>query len=56
MKREGKQAAQLEAAGAAGIIQSRWSNGWGVQKVFSASTETIPTIDLSCEDAAMTPV
>ena len=43
-------AAQLEAAGAAGIIQSRWSNGWGVQKVFSASTETIPTIDLSCED------
>ena len=43
-------AAQLEAAGAAGIVQSRWSNGWGVQKVFSASTETIPTIDVSCED------
>ncbi len=43
-------AAALETAGAAGIIQSRWSNGWGVQKIFSASTETIPTLDLSCED------
>ena len=43
-------ATQLEGAGAAGIIRSRWSSGWGVQKVFSASTETIPTIDVSCED------
>ena len=42
--------AQIEAAGAAGIIQSRWSEGWGVQKVFSAWTETIPTIDVGCED------
>ena len=46
----GALATQLEAAGAAGIIQSRWSSGWGVQKVFSASTETIPTIDIGCED------
>lgn len=37
-------------AGAAGVIQSRWSNGWGVQKIFDAETARIPTIDLSCED------
>ncbi len=40
----------LEQAGAAGILQSRWSNGWGVQKIFSARTEQVPTLDLSCED------
>ncbi len=41
---------QIEAVGAAGVIQSRWSEGWGVQKVFSAGTETIPAIDVGCED------
>src|SRR5438445_106013 len=30
---------RLEAAGAAGIIGSLWSQGWGVQKVFTAYTE-----------------
>ncbi|MGQ0764998.1 MAG: M28 family peptidase [Gemmatimonadota bacterium] len=40
----------LEAAGAAGVIASRWSNGWGVQKVFDARTERIPSFDVSCED------
>ena len=40
----------LEEAGAAGILTSRWSNGWGVQKIFSAGTERVPTLDLSCED------
>ncbi len=40
----------LEAAGALGVLQSRWSLGWGVNKVFSASTERVPTLDLSCED------
>ncbi len=42
--------ARLDAAGAAGIVQSNWSNGWGVNKVFSASTERVPTVDVSCED------
>lgn len=41
---------QLEEAGALGVITSRWSRGWGVNKVFSASTERVPTLDLSCED------
>lgn len=41
---------RLEAAGARGIVTSRWSNGWGVNKIFNARTRTIPTVDLSCED------
>ena len=41
---------RLEAAGAAGVIASRWSNGWGVNKVFSSLNERVPAIDLSCED------
>ena len=41
---------RLEEAGAVGILTSRWSSGWGVNKVFQARTETIPTLDLSCED------
>jgi hypothetical protein len=41
---------RLEAAGAKGIVQSNWSNGWGVNKIFNARTRTIPTVDLSCED------
>jgi hypothetical protein len=40
----------LEAAGALGVITSRWSAGWGVTRIFSARTERVPTLDLSCED------
>jgi len=40
----------LENAGAVGIISSYWSRGFGVNKVFSASTEEIPTLDISLED------
>ncbi|MDQ3277941.1 MAG: M20/M25/M40 family metallo-hydrolase [Bacteroidota bacterium] len=40
----------LEAAGAAGIVQSNWSNGFGVNKIFNAFTKKVPTIDLSLED------
>ncbi|GAA4311243.1 hypothetical protein GCM10023115_33190 [Pontixanthobacter gangjinensis] len=43
----------LEAAGAEGIISSRWSRGFGVNKVFSSYTEEIPTIDVSLEDYGM---
>ena len=46
----GALARRLEEAGAAGVLTSRWSNGWGVQKVFDARTEQVPTLDLSCED------
>ncbi len=45
-----KLALAIEAAGAAGIIASNWSNGYGVNKIFGANTKKIPTIDLSLED------
>ncbi len=41
---------RLEAAGAVGVLTSRWSEGWGVNKIFSASTEEAVSLDLSCED------
>lgn len=40
----------LEKAGAAGIIQSYWSAGFGANKIFGANTKKIPTVDLSLED------
>ncbi|MBT8178886.1 MAG: M20/M25/M40 family metallo-hydrolase [Eudoraea sp.] len=43
----------LEKAGAAGILQSRWSSAFGANKVFSANTKNIPVIDLSLEDYGM---
>jgi carboxypeptidase Q len=41
---------RVEEAGAVGLLTSSWPNGWGVQRVFSASTENIPTFGLGCED------
>lgn len=40
----------LETAGAAGVLTSLWSAGWGVNKVFDAATRRIPMLDVSCED------
>jgi hypothetical protein len=40
----------LEKAGAAGIVMSNWSSGFGVNKIFSAYTKKIPMIDLALED------
>jgi carboxypeptidase Q len=40
----------LERAGAIGIITSRWSRGWGVNKVFGTKAERVPVVDLSVED------
>ncbi len=45
--------AVLEEAGAAGIVMSNWSEGFGTNKVFGARTETIPTIDVLLEDYGM---
>lgn len=41
---------RLEAAGAAGVIASNWSQGWGVQKIFDTRTERTPVVDVACED------
>lgn len=43
----------LEQAGAVGIAQSRWSNGFGANKIFSAGTDKVPVVDLSLEDYGM---
>lgn len=43
----------LEKAGAVGIVQSRWSKGFGANKIFSANTGKIPVVDLSLEDYGM---
>lgn len=42
--------ARLEEAGARAVVASNWSNGWGVNKIFQARTQRVPTVDLSCED------
>ncbi len=43
-------ASRIEAAGAVAVLTGRWSQGWGVDKIFSSPTENIPGIHLSCED------
>jgi len=43
----------LEKAGAAGILMSNWSGGFGVNKIFGAFTKSIPTLDISLEDYGM---
>lgn len=40
----------LEKAGAAGIVQSYWSAGFGANKIFGANATKIPTIDIALED------
>jgi hypothetical protein len=40
----------LENAGAAGIVSSNWSQGFGVDKIFGAFTKKIPTVDIALED------
>src|SRR5690625_355721 len=43
----------LEEAGAAGIIDSYWSQGFGVSKIFGARTKNIPTVNIELEDYTM---
>ncbi len=40
----------LEQAGALGILTNNWSAGWGVDKIFSAYTKKVPTVDIGLED------
>jgi carboxypeptidase Q len=40
----------LENAGAVGIVQSQWSQGFGANKIFGANTKKVPTVDISLED------
>jgi len=43
----------IEKAGAAGIVASNWSAGFGVNKIFGAQSTKIPTVDISLEDYGM---
>lgn len=43
-------AAELEKAGAAALLSSRWSRGFGVNKIFGARTKDIPHVDVGLED------
>jgi hypothetical protein len=42
--------ARLDSAGVMGIGTTNWSNGWGVNKIFGAVSDRVPSVDLSCED------
>lgn len=42
--------AQLEEAGAAGIITSQWPGSFGTTRVFNAYNRETPTFELGCED------
>ncbi len=41
---------KLETAGAAGVILSSWTDGWGALKIFAARTTKIPAVEMSLED------
>ncbi len=43
-------AGRLEAAGAAGMITSNWSGGWGAERIFGTVTQSMPAVSVSCED------
>jgi len=40
----------LDSAGAAGILHSTWSSGWGTHRIFGTDTPRSPVVDLDCED------
>jgi carboxypeptidase Q len=40
----------LAGAGARGILTSRWSQGWGVDKIFGTRVPDVPVLDVGCED------
>src|SRR5690606_5162303 len=40
----------LERAEVAAVLTNNWSEGWGVSKIYSAGSEVVPFINLSCED------
>ncbi|HWZ36665.1 MAG TPA: M20/M25/M40 family metallo-hydrolase, partial [Mucilaginibacter sp.] len=43
----------LENAGAVAVFSNYWSAGFGVDKIFSAYTKKVPTIDIALEDYGM---
>jgi hypothetical protein len=44
---------RFDEAGAAGVVTSVWSGGWGVNKVFTSPTRRAVAVDVSCEHYGM---
>jgi hypothetical protein len=44
---------KLAKAGAAGILTSTWTGGWGSDRVMSTVSLAVPAFDVSCEDNAL---
>ena len=42
--------AALDAAGAAGILTSQWTGGYGAVRIFSTNTKQAPTFSIGCAD------
>ncbi len=40
----------LDSAGAAGILTTNWTGGWGTDRIFNTWAPRAPVMDLSCED------
>jgi carboxypeptidase Q len=40
----------LGDAGAAGVLESEWTGGWGTEVVHEAYTRTVPVLSIGCED------
>jgi hypothetical protein len=40
----------LDSAGAAGLLTTTWTGGWGTDRIFNTWTQRAPVMDLSCED------
>ena len=43
-------AQRIADAGAVALLTGRWSQGWGVDKIFSSPSRIVPGLHLSCED------
>jgi carboxypeptidase Q len=43
----------LGLAGAAGVLTSDWSGGWGAEYVHMAMTPIVPVLNVTCEDYAL---
>lgn len=43
----------IEKAGAAGVITSQWSTGWGTFRIFDVRTKKIPAVTLAMEDYSL---
>ena len=41
---------RLDSIGVAGLLTTQWSEGWGVNKIFTTNTRRVPALAVSCED------